>query len=373
MFAAPGLLIAMLLASTVVGAPLPVGRYVYEGTIAGKPVLLRLRCGVTCSGSYIYENVGEPLRLAPAGPNELDESVGTGDRVRRTGHLAFTTPPGGSSWQGVWTPPASASAASTPSAQAIRLQRVLARAVPRAIPRKLHVQSPRDRDCHVDVRSFEITGLADLALEDRLNDFFDPEHQARGALVTASTPRAEIEETCGTKGELCDESTLGYRLLCRSVMGERGGLFFDADIRVALLDAQLLSARDEYGFDGGGAHPSDGVGGVTFDLRDGHLLDARDLLRHPEHEPAWSSRVTHPPPASDGIEEMPLAIGTRDDAHVDLDDGAWSDFYLTPHAVALVPIVPEAARVYRHQVQLVHYARVRRALRPDGPAAHLYR
>ena len=239
--------------------------------------------------------------------------------------------------------------------------------MPRAIRRQLRVQSTRDRDCHVEVRCFEITGLADLVLEDRLNDFFAPEHQARGSVVTAGMSPAELEDTCGAKGERCDESALGDRLLCRTATGERGGLFFDADIRVSLLDARLLSARDEYGFDGGGAHPSDGVEGITFDLQDGHVLDAADLLRHPAHEPPWASLVAHPPPAEDTIGDVPLAIATRDG-----DGDHWSDFYLTPRSIALVPIVSEAARIYRHQVQLVPFARVHRALRGAGPAAHLY-
>ncbi len=142
------------------------------------------------------------------------------------------------------TPPSPASAAAT-SARPIHLQRVLSRSVPRAFTRKLHVQSPRDRDCEVDVRSFEISGLADLALEERINE----------------------------------------SLACRTAEGERGGLYFHATIRPALLDGGLLSARNEYDFDGGGAHPSDGVSGLTVDLRDGHLIDARDLFRKPTHEP----------------------------------------------------------------------------------------
>lgn len=360
MSAGPGSFLVALLASTVVAAAPPVGRYVYEGTIAGQPVLLRLRCGVSCRGSYIYENVGESIQLSPAGGSTFDESVGIGDRVRRTGHLAFTTPPGESAWQGEWTAPGSA------SARPIRLQRVLSRAVPRAIPRRLHVHSPRERECHVEVRSFEITGLADLALEDRLNDFFAPENQARDSLVTASTTPEELEEVCGATGARCDESALGYRLLCRTTDAERDGLHLDVDIRVALLDAHLLSARDEYGFDIGGPHPGDGVSGVTFDLRDGHLLDARDLLRRPQHEPAWASLVAHPPPPGDAIEGIPLAIGVHDGRD-------WTDFYLTPRGIALVPIVGEFARILRHQVQVVPFARVRRALRADGPAAHLYR
>ncbi len=63
----------------------------------------------------------------------------------------------------------------------------------------------------------------------------------------------------------------------------------------------------------------------------------------------------------------------RDDgAQIDPDRARWSDFYLTPTAIALIPIVSEAARIYRHQVQRVPFSRLRRALRPDDPAAHLY-
>ncbi len=368
---------ALLLASVAsAAAPVrPAGRYVYEGTVAGKQVLVRLRCGAVCSGSYVYEDIGESIRLAAApapskaGGADFDESVGNGRQTRTTGHLAFSSPPGAPRWEGVWRGPDGAP-------QPFRLERVVSRDVPRAIPRRLRVQSLRDRACHVDIRSFEITGLADLALEDRINEALAPEHQTRNALLDSAVTRAEVEKTCGARGERCDPSALGYRILCRSDVEPHGGLFVDVDIRPTLLDARLLSARDEYDFDGGGMHSGEGVGGITVDLRDGHVLDARDLLRDPEHEPTWWSLLPRPFADGEDLGEAHFAIGTRDghgDALADVpDDSPFGDFYLTPRSVALVPIVCEAARIFRHHVQHVPFARIRRSLRRDGPASYLY-
>lgn len=335
------------------------GRHVYEGTIAGKPVLLRIRCAQQhCSGSYVYESIGELLRLDGDG-RDFDETIGAGKRTRVTGRLAFDGPPGAPLWSGRWT-------AEAGPAQPIDLKRVVTGQVPRVIKRTFADRIGKD-ECHVRIRSIELSGLADEALEDRINALLAPEQRALEHAIPSDQPAGDM---CGPGGTQCGVSARGYRILCRDHSG-RTGLELEDEVRVTLLDDKLLSVRSEYYFDGGGAHPSDGVRGLTVDLRTGHALDGRDLLTKPEREPAWSSFL----PATSGDDEdariAPLALGrvARDEI---AEPSAWGDFYLTPSGIELVPNVPEAARIYRHRIQHVPFRKVRSALRAEGPAAHLY-
>lgn len=332
------------------------GRFAYEGTIAGKPVLLRLRChGGACHGQYVYEAIGEALQLRGDG-RQLEESVGAAERIEITGQLAFEQPPGAERWQGAWR----AQVDSEP--KPIALRRVVV-GTPRVLARSFEDAIVED-DCHVRIRSVELIGLADEALEDRINAALDPERRAAEHAAPADQPAPEV---CVDDASRCSVSAKGYRILCRD-SGGRTGLQLDEEVRVALFDAKLLSLRSEYWFDGGGAHPSDGVRGLTLDLRTGQAIDARDLLKRPEREPTWSSYI----PARTGDEEdarvAPLAIGERP-----REDplSAWSDFYLTARGIELIPNVPEAARMYRHMVQHVPFSKVRVQLRQDGPASHL--
>ena len=98
-------------ATTVPPSRVP-GPHVYEGTVAGKPVLVRLHCdSKACSGAYFYQAIGEALELVQQGDG-FDERVGIGTFARVTGHLSFASPPGGSTWTGTWTAASAASAAS---------------------------------------------------------------------------------------------------------------------------------------------------------------------------------------------------------------------------------------------------------------------
>lgn len=353
----------------------PQGRHVYEGTVAGKPILLRLRCeSATCSGYYFYERIGESLRLVRTGPNAFDELVGIGKRARVTGHLAFDEAPGGERWVGTFTA-SPRSVGEAPKGEPIVLSRVGRTGAPRWMMRSFSDESakPANSDCKVQVRSFELVGLADEELEERLNGVFTPE---RLALEHAEPIDSPPTETCGKGGAQCDESPKGYRILCRDFNG-RSGLYLDVEARPTLLDERLLSVRNELGFDGGGAHPSDGVMGVTIDLRDGHALDARDFLKDPRREPSWESFV---PPAffrrhgGFSRSDVRFALGTSEgDRRPPVwEKLVWTEFYLTRSGFELVPGVPEVMRVLRHEVQHVPFARVASALLPSGPAAHLY-
>ncbi|MBN9164474.1 MAG: hypothetical protein J0I07_26160 [Myxococcales bacterium] len=351
------------------------GRHVYEGTVAGKPILLRLRCeGATCSGYYFYERIGESLRLVQTGPNAFDELVDIGKSARVTGHLAFDDAPGGERWVGTFTAPPR-NAAEAPKGEPIVLSRVARTGTPRWMMRSFSDKSakPANADCKVHIRSFELVGLGDEVQEERINGVFTPERLAVEHAEPIDTP---LTETCGKGGAQCDESPKGYRILCRDFNG-RSGLYLDVEARPTLLDERLLSVRSEFGFDGGGAHPSDGVTGVTVDLRDGHALDARDFLKDPSREPSWESFV---PPAffrrhgGFSRSDVRFALGTSEgDRRPPVwEKLEWTEFYLTRSGFELVPGVPEVMRILRHEVQHVPFARVASALLPSGPAAHLY-
>ncbi len=351
------------------------GRHVYEGTIAGKPVLLRLQCDdATCAGYYFYEQIGESLRLVETSPRAFDELVGVGKSARVTGHLAFEEAPGGERWVGTFTAPAKDPAAAK-AGQPIVLSRVARTGAPRWVKRAFSDKSakPANASCRVRVRSFELVGLANEELEERLNEAFAPERLALEHAEPIDTPPTE---TCGTAGSQCDVSPKGYRILCRDFQG-RAGLYLEKELRPTLLDERLLSVRSEYDFDGGGAHPSGGVSGITIDLRNGHALDARDFLKDPSHEPSWVSFV---PPAFfrryGGVSpsDVRFALGTSEaDRRAPVwENTEWTEFYLTPSSFELVPGVAEALRVLRHDVQHVPFASVKSALLPSGPAAHLY-
>jgi hypothetical protein len=355
-------------ASPVAARP-PKGRWVYEGTLAGKNVLVRLSCeATTCGGYYFYEGIGESLALVETLPNEFDEQLGVGKNVRVTGHLAFTTPAGGERWAGTWSVDAK-------SPQSIVLAQVHPSTPPRSLKRTFSDKTPTAKDeCKVRVTSFELVGLANAALEERLNARIRPETLALESEHVA-LPEVAVDEMCGKNQ--CDVSLKGYRMLCRDFNG-RAGLFFDEDVRPTVLDDTLLSARSEYGFDGGGVHPSDGVGGITIDLHDGHILDARDLLKTPASEPAWEKLV--PPAFFQKLgspftpRDVTFALGTNEGAQRRSvsDELVWADFFLTPSGFELVPRVPEVLRMLRHDVQHVPFQKVRAALLPNGPASHLY-
>ena len=147
-------------------APQP-GRFAYEGTIAGKPVVLRLRCDATCAGYYFYVGIGEAITLEPTGVNWFNETVGVAKR--NTGSLAFETPPGQGRWEGTWRPPTTGVAT-----QPIALSAISRGGPPRWFKRKL---AERDTECEVSVSSFEVLGLADEEMEERVNAAFAPSTQ----------------------------------------------------------------------------------------------------------------------------------------------------------------------------------------------------
>ncbi len=339
------------------------GSYVYRGTVASKPVVFRVHCAGTCSGYYFYEAIGRSLRLKATGANAFDEVVGYRERSRVTGRLSFETPPGGAAWNGTWA-----------SGDGARVEPISLASVPRdghpgVVGRSLVEASARDPACKVAVHSFELLGLADSAMEDRLNTLFSPEALADGHVAIEGRP--EEDAPCAGDAGACDESADGLLVLCRAFDG-RSGLFLDDDAQVTVLDDRIVSVRNEYGFDGGGAHPSDGVGGLTVDLRDGHVVDARGLLVDPHEEPRWAELVS-PRFWSDlgPHADLEVAFGIGLAPKRAAESPAWTDFYLTPTGIALVPQVPEVARSLRHQVQEVPFAKVRRYLRTDGPASHL--
>lgn len=345
-------------ATTVPPSRVP-GPHVYEGSVAGKPVLVRLHCdSKACSGTYFYQAIGEALELVQQGDG-FDERVGIGTFARVTGHLSFASPPGGSTWTGTWT---AASAASAP----IALTRIAA-GRPRSFRRTFSDRI--GRSCRVLVRSVELVGLADPALEERLDALLSPEHQA---LEHAAPYTAPAGDSCGDSGKQCDVSAKGYRLLCRDHSG-REGLYLEKTVQITLLDERLVSLRSEYDFDGGGMHPSDGVVGVTIDLRTGVRLDARDLLRDAGEEPPYHQLTVRKKVADPELDAhgMPLAIGQREDDRESRVDLGWMDFYLTPTTLELVPIVAEAARIFRHDVQSVPLTRLRRFWNSEGPAGYL--
>ena len=340
----------------------PPGRYVYEGTIAGKRVVVRLRCGDECEGRYFYVGIGESLALRPALNGRLDEVANTGDRARITGRWRFSTPLAAPSVQGTWYAP------DGDRTHPIELQRIEPGSGPRAFDRVFR-DSGTKGECHVEGRSVELVGLADPALEDRLDEMLRPEALVGAHLVA---PGAPADEMCEPDGSRCDASAKGYRILCRAFDG-REGMYLEDRVTASFLDAQLLSLKRESGFDGGGAHPSDGVRGLTVDLRTGRVLDARDLFLQPEHEPEWNEVV----PGFRDFPEVPtdevvLGVGIRGGGAVSVTDADWSGWYLSRTGLELVPSVGEAMRVLRHDVQHAPFTRIRPSLRRDGPASHLY-
>lgn len=252
---------------------------------------------------------------------------------------------------------------------------------PRWVVRSFDVKSPRDPDCRVTVRSFTVSGLADAALEARINAAIAPEAIALQTGHVAEHGATSTDAPCNETPSTCDATVGGLLVLCRTFDGSRGGLYYNAELRPTLLDDKLLSIRHEYDFDGGGAHPSDGVGGVTIDLRTGRLLDARDLLTKPTEEPDWVSqlpdgyvkKLVETSGEANAMDIVSFGIGKLEGRTELASPLPFREFYLTRDGLALVPIVPEVARVFRHDVPTIPWSRVRGALRPDGPAAHLYR
>jgi hypothetical protein len=362
--------------SSAVDASAPanaLGRHVYEGTIAGKPVVVRVDCtsADVCSGYYFYKNIGATIRLVYNTSNVLDERVGARTRSSVTGRLAFTGPPGKPTWDGTWTAPVGA------PAQPIALTRVARDAAPRWMKRTFAEKSKKDKDCFVTVTSFEILGLADEKMEAAINAAFAPESFGEHTFDPADARADDPDDGCGKGGAQCDDGNHGYRILCRTFDGQRGGLFYQGEAQPTLLDDKLLSVRLGYGFDGGGVHPSDGVSGVTIDVHDGHMLDARDLLTTPAHPPKWSSFVSRaffknvePDFANDVTFEVP--VDSKPNRALPGDAPAWTSFYLTPTGIALVPNVPEVIRQLRQEVQVVPFAKVRSSLLASGRASHLY-
>ncbi len=252
---------------------------------------------------------------------------------------------------------------------------------PRWVVRTFDVKSPRDPDCRVTVRSFAVSGLADAALEARINAAVAPEAIALQTGHVAQPGSKSTDATCNETPSTCDATEAGLLVMCRTFDGSRGGLYHNAELRPTLLDDKLLSIRHEYDFDGGGAHPSDGVTGVTIDLRTGRLLDARDLLAQPTQEPDWISllpdgyvkKIVETSGEANAMDIVSFGIGTLEGGRELAAPLPFREFYVTREGLALIPIVPEVARVFRHDVPTIPWARVRGALRADGPAAHLYR
>lgn len=277
-------------------------------------------------------------------------------------------------------PPAvPAAAARPPDVPAVQTPRAVSG--PRWVAKTFEVKSPRDPDCRVTVRSFSVSGLADAALEARINAAIAPEAIARQTGHVADPGAKATDAPCNETPSTCDATTGGLLLMCRTFDGSRGGLYHHAELRPTLLDDKLLSIRHEYDFDGGGAHPSDGVGGVTIDLRTGRLLDARDLLANATEEPDWVSqlpagyvkKLVETSGEANAMDIVSFGIGTLEGPTELAPPLPFREFYLTREGLALVPIVPEVARIFRHDVPTIPWARVRTALREDGPAAHLYR
>jgi len=341
--------------------------------LADQPIVLRLRCDAVgrCAGSYYYERIGKTLDLVQVGQvgeGRFDESVGVRARAQVTGHLVLDGPPGANPWRGTWT-------AATPGPSSAAVQPIVLTTVSRGGPPRWHKRacvehSAKNPDCHVKVTSFELLGLPDAEMEERLNAAFAPQAQALEMLPDAGSEA----EACAPKGTACDDSPHGYRLLCRrfGTTGEAFGPFdLEDETRPTLLDDTLLSVRKEYWFDLGGMHPSDGVAGVTVDLSTGRALGAGDFLTTPARPPNWAALV---PPAQRELPdafEVPFTLAATPAPKPVWEKVPWDESYLTDSSFAFVPQVPEVARAIRHQVREVPFARVRGALRRDGPLAHL--
>jgi hypothetical protein len=225
--------------------------------------------------------------------------------------------------------------------------------------------------------SFELVGLADAETEDRLNSVFSPTNVAAGYLWTEADPDAEDDDRCGRRGEYCDPTARGYRILCRDSDGNPRR-FFSAHLQPTLLDSTVLSVRDEYRFDGGGVL-THGISGMTVDLGSGRPTLANDILKDWLHPPNWRQLVSKsstriPDEVGDGVA---LGLFEEDENESEVvrpvwQETIWSTFYVTPTGFALVPQAGDVQQDVPYGVQEVPFAKVRSALRTDGPIAHLW-
>jgi hypothetical protein len=323
-----------------------------------------MTCSATCSGYYFFEDRGEALRLRQVDPKTFESVTGLRDRTAVQGTLAFDAPPGKASWRGRFS---ASDASASPRAAPVTLARVVANGHPSFVRRTLVDRSGTDERCAVKVESFELLGLKDATLEWRINQGLAPESIARAHL--------QAEEPAADERDGFDDSLGGAHIHCRIAV-QQGGCYIEATAKVVMLDDRLLSAAFRSDDAAGEAHPDYAVAGATVDLATGEVLDARELLADPAREPPWATLLT---PTQDlaaatagrtvAIEYATGGVTSRSYAW---SPWPWKSFYLTAQGVALPPRVDEFEKALRDHVQTVPYAKVKGALRADGPAAYLW-
>ncbi len=342
--------------------------YTYRGTIGLKHVVVRLTCGTTCSGYYFYEGAGEDAgaanHLRQIEPTMFESTTGAGAHATVTGQLIVEAPVGKPTWRGRFV-----AAGGNPTGTRVALTRVVPGGHPAFVRRTLSDKSSRDEHCIVNVESFELVGLKDPVLEWRMNQAFAPEWVAR-------THLQDIDPADDEKSEF-DDSVGGAHIHCRIGVQAGGACYISASEKVALLDDRLVSIAFHSDEAAGEAHPDYVIAGATVNLATGEVLDARELLADPAKEPAWGTIVAPSDelanvtagPQKVNVQYATGGVGTRTYAW---GSWPWKSFYLTAAGVALPPGVDESHKSLRDYVQLVPYAKLKDALRADGPAAYLW-
>lgn len=144
---------------------------------------------------------------------------------------------------------------------------------PRVVLRTFHdhADSPVEgvvvQGCTVDARYAELTGLADLAVQERINALLRPERVERGP-----------DGNCDTNSSA------------------------ESEDKVLLLGDTLLGIERVSSYDGG-AHPSNSVDLLTFSLADGRRLGTRDVFR-----PRAAARIRALVVAADADEDVRAGI-----------------------------------------------------------------
>jgi hypothetical protein len=316
---------------------------VYRGSLGGRGIEVRLaREGVRVEGSYIYDGIGEALRLegrAEAGKLTLEESDAAG---RRTGRFACEEAKQGDWDQDVscnWSKPGGG------GEQFVALFEQHA-AFGAGVRVAAKVVENRDRGVRASVPQL------------------------------AAAPGAQLPAQAAAFNRLVEgKVSAAIKNFIDGLDGGAKNVYFRVDYNVLLGTDGLVSVELFEDANWGGAHPSHTYDAVTYDLRAGRELKLADLFKPGSdyeqqlrrHSLAEIDKRAGAIEAEDARAEGRKAR-PREESPVSEDQlssmAAWG---MTPRGLMIHYELPHVVAVF--QRNFVPYEAVREHLRPEGPAA----
>jgi len=340
--------------------------HVYIGTIAGQGVAVRFQCDTTpCQGYYFYQRIGERIELSPEGKKGTTFVETT--HKTWTGRLEFpVTPIGAKILAGTWTTP------DKKRSETISLNLVPREGTPRIFSRSLIERAVHDPQCVDEVKSFEVAGLVDPAVEQGVNRLVDPE--LHGVLT-----QADKDEDCS--GNECTVGKNGHTIMCapRAVPEHYQ---MTTEFAIKYVDSSILSIRMAQGGNAGRAHPMDGVTSFNIDLRTGELVGIAAWLLPEAKKVDWHvydaeipdhvtltvegpSREFHPNVRWNfDMLEKPNADG------LSCTLSGYVSAYVTKDGIELIPQAGYVGHNLQHHPVTVSWAQLSKWIRLDGPLGH---